>query len=126
MDVNDPISDYYNEYLPYQKKFDVFGMAEQKVLQIPVQMVDPINRNIVVIGSSIQVVVYNKKLTSAEQVPNTWEASSNRNLETENLSSIFVRSTFPPSCQHGVFKRRSNLLGSSPPRNRYGAGVTPL
>jgi len=73
VDVNDPISDYYNDYLPYQKKFDMLGMAEQKVLQIPVQMVDPINRNIVVIGSSIQVVVYNKKLVSAEQVPDTWE-----------------------------------------------------
>ena len=73
VDVNDPISDYYNDYLPYQKKFDILGMAEQKVLEIPVQMVDPINRNIVVIGSSIQVVVYNKKLTSAEKVPNTWE-----------------------------------------------------
>jgi ABC-type Fe3+ transport system substrate-binding protein len=73
VDVNDPISDYYNDYLPYQKKFDVLGMAEQKVLEIPVQMVDPINRNIVVIGSSIQVVVYNKKLSSAEKVPNTWE-----------------------------------------------------
>ena len=73
VDVNDPISDYYNEYLPYQKKLDVLGMAEQKILQIPLQMVDPINRNIVVIGSSIQVVVYNKTLISAEQVPNTWE-----------------------------------------------------
>jgi iron(III) transport system substrate-binding protein len=73
VDVNDPISDYYNEYLPYQKKLDVLGMAEQKILQIPLQMVDPINRNIVVIGSSLQVVVYNKTLISAEQVPNTWE-----------------------------------------------------
>ncbi len=73
VDVNDPISDYYNDYLPYQKKYDVLGMAEQKVLEIPVPMVDPINRNIVVIGSSIQVVVYNKKLISAEKVPGTWE-----------------------------------------------------
>jgi len=73
VDVNDPISDYYNEYLPYQKKLDVLGMAEQKILQIPVQMVDPINRNIVVIGSSIGVVVYNKTLISAEKVPDTWE-----------------------------------------------------
>src|SRR5215510_4590011 len=71
--VNDPVSDYYNEYLPYQKKLDVLGMAEQKILQIPVQMVDPINRNIVVIGSSIGVVVYNKTLISAEKVPDTWE-----------------------------------------------------
>jgi len=73
VDVNDPISDYYNEYLPYQKKLDVLGMAEQKILQIPVQMVDPINRNIVVIGSSIGVVAYNKALISAEKVPGTWE-----------------------------------------------------
>jgi ABC-type Fe3+ transport system substrate-binding protein len=73
VDVNDPLSDYYNEYLPYQKKLDVLGMAEQKILNIPLQMVDPINRNIVVIGSSIQVVVYNKTLISAEQVPDTWE-----------------------------------------------------
>ena len=73
VDVNDPISDYYNEYLPYQKKLDVLGMAEQKILQIPLQMVDPINRNIVVIGSSIGVVVYNKTLISAEKVPDTWE-----------------------------------------------------
>ena len=65
-DVNDPLSDYYNEYLPYQKKLDVLGMAEQKILQIPLQMVDPINRNIVVIGSSIQVVVYNKTLIHGE------------------------------------------------------------
>ena len=36
-------------------------------------MVDPINRNIVVIGSSLQVVVYNKTLISAAQVPDTWE-----------------------------------------------------
>jgi iron(III) transport system substrate-binding protein len=73
VDINDPISDYYNEYLPYLKKFDVFGMAEQKILQIPLQMVDPVNRNIVVIGSSIGVVVYNKALISAEKVPDNWE-----------------------------------------------------
>jgi ABC-type Fe3+ transport system substrate-binding protein len=73
VDVNDPLSDYYNDYLPYQKKFDLLGMAEQRVLQIPVPMVDPINRNIVVIGSAIQVVVYNKKLISLEKLPDTWE-----------------------------------------------------
>jgi ABC-type Fe3+ transport system substrate-binding protein len=72
-DVNDLAYDYYNEYPPYQKKFDIFGMAEQKVLQIPVQMVDPINRNVVAMGSGIQVVAYNKKLIAAEKVPDTWE-----------------------------------------------------
>jgi iron(III) transport system substrate-binding protein len=72
-DVNDLAYDYYNEYPPYQKKFDILGMAEQKVLQIPVQMVDPINRNVVAMGSGIQVIAYNKKLIAAEKVPDTWE-----------------------------------------------------
>lgn len=72
-DVNDLAYDYYSEYPPYQKKFDIFGMAEHKVLQIPGQMVDPNNRNIVAIGSGIQVVVYNKNLIPTEKVPDTWE-----------------------------------------------------
>ncbi len=72
-DVNDLAADYYQEYLSYQKKFDIFAMAEQKVLRIPPQMVDPMNRNVVAIGSGLQVVAYNKKLISAEKVPATWE-----------------------------------------------------
>ena len=72
-DVNDLAYDYYNEYHPYQKKFDILGMAEQKIVQIPVHMVDPINRNVVAMGSGIQVVAYNKKLIAAEKVPDTWE-----------------------------------------------------
>ena len=48
-------------------------MAEQKILQIPVQLVDAVNRNVVAIGSGIQVVAYNKKLIGAEKVPDTWE-----------------------------------------------------
>jgi ABC-type Fe3+ transport system substrate-binding protein len=72
-DVNLLAYDYYGEYLPYQKKFDILGMTEHKVLQIPLQMVDPINRNIVAVSSGIQVVAFNKKLMPAESVPSTWE-----------------------------------------------------
>ena len=72
-DVNDLAYDYYDEYPPFQKKFDILGMAEQKILQIPVQLVDAVNRNVVAIGSGIQVVAYNKKLIGAEKVPDTWE-----------------------------------------------------
>jgi iron(III) transport system substrate-binding protein len=72
-DVNDLAADYYNDYIPYQKKFDIYGMAEHKVLRIPLQMVDPKNRNIVAIGSAIQAVAYNKKLIAEDKVPNTWE-----------------------------------------------------
>src|SRR5262245_4985955 len=76
-DITDLAVDYLKEYLPYQKKFDIPGMVEQKVLEIPHQAVDPINRNIVSIaGSGIQVVTYNKKLIAANKipVPDTWEA----------------------------------------------------
>ena len=72
-DVNDLAYDFYDEYPPFQKKFDILGMAEQKILQIPVQLVDAVNRNVVAIGSGIQVVAYNKKLIGAEKVPDAWE-----------------------------------------------------
>jgi iron(III) transport system substrate-binding protein len=72
-DVNDLAYDYYDEYPPFQKKFDILGMAQQKVLQIPVQLIDAVNRNVVAIGSGIQVVAYNKKLIAAEKVPDSWE-----------------------------------------------------
>src|SRR5262245_40141542 len=72
-DINDLAYDYYDEYPPFQKKFDILGMAEHKVLQIPAQLIDAVNRNVVAIGSGIQVVAYNKKLIAAEKVPDTWE-----------------------------------------------------
>jgi iron(III) transport system substrate-binding protein len=72
-DVNYVAFDYYNDYVPYQKKFDILGMAENGVVQIPVKMIDPVNRNIVVVASDIQVVAYNKQLISAEKIPNTWD-----------------------------------------------------
>jgi ABC-type Fe3+ transport system substrate-binding protein len=73
IDVNEVDYDYYNEYLPHLKKVDMYGMIEQRVLQMPLQMVDPINRNIVAVGSGIQVVAYHKKLIPADSVPDTWE-----------------------------------------------------
>jgi len=72
-DVNHLAIDLYSEYVPYQKKFDILGMAREKVLQIPLPMIDPVNRNIVALGSDIQVVAYNTKLMRAENVPDRWE-----------------------------------------------------
>ena len=66
-------TDLYNDYHPYLKKFDVLGMAQQGVLRIPAQLVDPINRNIIAATSALQVVAYNRKLLSADKVPNTWD-----------------------------------------------------
>jgi iron(III) transport system substrate-binding protein len=72
-DVNYVAFDMYPEYLPYQKKFDILGMAQQGVLQIPHKMIDPVNRHVVVVASDLQVVAFNKKQIAAEKIPNTWE-----------------------------------------------------
>jgi ABC-type Fe3+ transport system substrate-binding protein len=63
----------YAEYPPYLKKFDILGMAEQKVLNIPPLIVDPNNRTIVSKGTQVAVAAYNKKLIAADKVPTTWE-----------------------------------------------------
>jgi len=73
IDVNEVDYDYYNEYLPHLKKVDMYGMAEHRVIQMPLQMVDPFNRNIVAVGSGIQVAAHHKKLLPADSVPDTWE-----------------------------------------------------
>ncbi|MGH7846512.1 MAG: ABC transporter substrate-binding protein [Candidatus Binatia bacterium] len=65
--------DFYGEYLPYIKKLDILGMAMQKVLAIPPAMIDPKNRNIVSIASSIFAIGYNRKLIPEERVPRRWE-----------------------------------------------------
>jgi iron(III) transport system substrate-binding protein len=64
--------DFYSEYVPYVKQFDILGMAMQKVLAIPPAMIDPKNRNIVSIASSIFAIAYNKKLIPQEKVPKNW------------------------------------------------------
>ena len=72
-DVAHMASDLYNDYHPYLKKFDLLGMAQQSVLRVPPQLIDPANRNIIASTSALQVVAYNKKLLAAERVPEAWE-----------------------------------------------------
>jgi iron(III) transport system substrate-binding protein len=72
-DVNYVAFDYYKEYLPHQKKFDILGMAKQGVLQIPPEMIDPVNRNIVALQTNMQVLAYNKKLVPESKLPKTYE-----------------------------------------------------
>jgi ABC-type Fe3+ transport system substrate-binding protein len=72
-DANYLAFDFYSEFVPYQKKFDILGMAEQGVVQISPKLIDPSNRNVVAIQSNMQVVAYNKEMIAADKVPNTWE-----------------------------------------------------
>ena len=66
-------SDFYPEYIPHVKKFDILGMAEHGVVGIPPKMVDPKNRTIVALGNGLLAVAYNKNLLPADKVPNKWE-----------------------------------------------------
>jgi len=72
-DINFIAGDFYDEYLPHQKRFDILGMAQQRILQIPAGMIDPVNRNIVAYTTNTMVVTYNKNLLSDEKVPTQWE-----------------------------------------------------
>ena len=72
-DVLSVAPDFYPEYLPYLKKFDILAMATQKVLAIPPAMIDPKNRIAVSITSSLHAIAYNSKLISEDRVPKTWE-----------------------------------------------------
>jgi iron(III) transport system substrate-binding protein len=72
-DMVRPVTDFYNEYLPYLWKVDLLGMAEQGVLAIPPAMIDPRNRNVVGLVSRFQVSAYNKTLLPPAQAPKTWD-----------------------------------------------------
>jgi len=63
----------YSEWLPLVWKVDLLGMAEHRVLDIPPQMIDPTNRNVIALGSRVVAVVYNRDLVSASQLPKSWE-----------------------------------------------------
>ncbi len=66
-------TDTFGDFLPFMQKFDVLGMAEQGVLNIPPKFVDPVSRNVIAITSVVQIVAYNKNLISADKIPDTWE-----------------------------------------------------
>jgi len=66
-------TDFYNEYLPYLWKVDIYGMAQQGILQIPIEMIDPKHRNVVGYFSRFQVTAYNKNLVPGDKLPKLWE-----------------------------------------------------
>jgi ABC-type Fe3+ transport system substrate-binding protein len=71
-DVANLSTDFYNQYLPFLLKVDILSMAQQGVLQIPIQMIDSKNRNIVGFFSFFHVTAYNSNLLSNNQLPVVW------------------------------------------------------
>ena len=72
-DVFDVAPELQSEFLPFLRKFDVLRMAKAKVLDIPIEMIDPKSRNVVSITAGLHAVAYNKKQLREENVPNSWE-----------------------------------------------------
>ncbi len=72
-DVFEVAQELYQDFLPQLKKFDILGMAKVGVLQIPGEIIDPTNRNVVSLASTIYSLSYNKNLVTPERVPNRWE-----------------------------------------------------
>ena len=72
-DIAHASTEFYPEYIPFAKKFDLLGMAEFGVLRIPPKMVDPKHRTLAALGSAVSVVAYNKNLIPPDKVPNRWE-----------------------------------------------------
>lgn len=72
-DVINPAIEIYPDYVPYAKKADILGMAEHGVLNIPTKMIDPSNRNIVIVAQAIGVIAYNRERISDDRAPDVWE-----------------------------------------------------
>ena len=61
-------------------------MAQQSILQIPLGMIDRVNRNIVAYTTNTMVVTYNKNLLADKKCPPNGKSSSNLNFRDENFS----------------------------------------
>jgi iron(III) transport system substrate-binding protein len=72
-DVARLYTEFYEDYLPFQKKFDIYGMTKREVLSIPEALVDPRARDVVTMSSNMNVVAYNKTLIAESEVPDRWE-----------------------------------------------------
>ncbi|MGH7845543.1 MAG: hypothetical protein ACREQW_10290 [Candidatus Binatia bacterium] len=92
-DIAHASTEFYPEYVPFAKKFDLLGMAERGVLGIPPKMVDPKHRNIAALGSAIAVVMR--------------PAPRGKTLSISRTSSV------PFSCREAICQRRSRAKNSA-------------
>ena len=72
-DIAHVVTEAQHEFAPFAEKLDLRAMAEQGVLHIPPQMVNPESRNILSLSSTVDGAAYNKKLLPPELVPKTWD-----------------------------------------------------
>jgi hypothetical protein len=119
-DANSVSVDSYNEFLPHQKKFDILGMAEHGVINIPTTMIDPIHRNIVALSSAITSVAYNKSLIPPERVPGSWEGFLGAELKGKKYLLDVRPTEIARLVPAWAWKRLWNLHGNWQPNSPSG------
>ena len=77
-------------YYPHMYKMDFLGMAEKKVLDIPVKMINPKQPNVVAVGSALAGVSYNSKILPPDLVPKSYEDLLNPKLKNSGLIWVDV------------------------------------
>jgi hypothetical protein len=61
--------EWYTRYLPQRKKLDILGMAQEGILNLPVQMIDPGSRRFILATSDVTAIVYNRCILQGQKVP---------------------------------------------------------
>lgn len=77
-------------YYEHMYKVDLLGMAEKKILKMPVKMVNPKQPNVAALGSALAAVTYNAKVLPADLVPKTYEDLLNPKLKNSGLLWVDV------------------------------------
>ena len=70
---------------PSMNKIDFLGMAEKKILDIPVKMINPKQPNVVAVGSALAGVSYNAKILPPDLVPKSYEDLLNPRLKNGQI-----------------------------------------
>jgi ABC-type Fe3+ transport system substrate-binding protein len=81
MDEEQGLPNYY----PHLYKMDILGMAEKKIIDMPVKMINPKQPNVVAVGSMLSAVSYNSNILPPELVPKTYEDLLNPALKNGKI-----------------------------------------
>jgi ABC-type Fe3+ transport system substrate-binding protein len=73
VDVQQAPPEEYESFRALMAPYDILGMAEAGILNIPKEMIDPEHRNVVAVGSQIAGYAYNPKMIDQKDIPTTWE-----------------------------------------------------
>ncbi len=80
----------YDEFSELMAPYDIYGMAEEGTLDIPLEMIDPVSRMTVATSSQIGGIGYNRELLAEDDLPETWE-----DLLDEQYTGQFVLDVRP-------------------------------